>query len=127
MPVGHNITTAAKDSVKLDGVKLKLDEKKARWKSLVGIHILLSKILSEGVFSGDERSIPWNSGSPHICFPCGVLCYLQYRLENYNNLKCYHDICTVIRETLIRNYFFSVTRRSRSDSGYCLTDSLSNG
>ena len=31
----------AKDSVKLDGVKLKLGDKKARWKSLVGICIFV--------------------------------------------------------------------------------------
>ena len=37
LPVGHNIPTTAKDSVKLDGVKLKLGVKQARWKSLVGI------------------------------------------------------------------------------------------
>ena len=39
LAVGHKIPTAAKDSVKLDGVKLKLGDKKKRWKSVVGICI----------------------------------------------------------------------------------------
>ena len=37
LPVGHKIPTAAKDSVKLSGVKLKLGVKQARWKSVVGM------------------------------------------------------------------------------------------
>ena len=37
LPVGHNIPTAAKDSVKLSSVKLKLGVKQARWKSVVGM------------------------------------------------------------------------------------------
>ena len=37
LAVGHKIPTAAKDSVKLDGVKLKLGDKNTRWKSVVGI------------------------------------------------------------------------------------------
>ena len=37
LPVGNNISMTAKGSLKLDGVKLKLGDKKARWKSLVGI------------------------------------------------------------------------------------------
>ena len=39
LPVGHKIPTAAKDSVKLDGVKLKFGDNKKRWKSVVGICI----------------------------------------------------------------------------------------
>ena len=42
LPVGHNIPTAAKNSVKLDGVKLKLGDTKTTWKSVVGIINLAS-------------------------------------------------------------------------------------
>ena len=37
LPVGHTIHTAAKNSVKLDGVKLKFGDKKTNWKSVVGL------------------------------------------------------------------------------------------
>ena len=40
LPVGHEISTSAKDSVKLDGVKVKLADKSTRWKSVVGICII---------------------------------------------------------------------------------------
>ena len=39
LPVGHEIPTPAKGSVKLGGVKLKLGDNKKRWKSVVGIFI----------------------------------------------------------------------------------------
>ena len=49
VPVGHKIPSAAKDSIKLDGFKLKkLGDKRAKWKSLVGIfYIFVSQIFSE--------------------------------------------------------------------------------
>ena len=45
VPVGHEIPTAARNSIKLDGVKLKLGDKKTRWKSVVGTFICLLDFL----------------------------------------------------------------------------------
>ena len=51
MPLGHKIPTSAKDSVKLEGVVVKLAEKKARWRSLVGFFIILSIRCSQRSYS----------------------------------------------------------------------------
>ena len=75
LPVGHEISTKAKDSVKLDGVKVKLADKKTRWKSVVGVCIIIVyKISSEVIFSDGKCGTSWASGSPRPRFPCGISC-----------------------------------------------------
>ena len=89
LPVGNSIPIAAKNSVKLDGVKLKLGNEQARWKSMVGRP---SGLQSRGpnsrtyiliLVSDDKCGTPWASSNPHPCFPRSLSCnqHISCRLK----------------------------------------------